>query len=69
MIVPAGLGDGIQGIWRGFRELVAWGVIDRIPRMVAVEVAGAVASALAGGKDWVPPSAPDGDRGAGAGRA
>lgn len=55
-IVPAGLGDGIQGVWRGFRELVAWGVIDRIPRMVAVEVSGAVASALAGGKDWVSPS-------------
>jgi threonine synthase len=56
VIVPAGLGDGIQGIWRGFRDLVGWRAIDRIPRMVAVEVAGAVASALAGGKDWVPPS-------------
>ncbi len=56
VIVPAGLGDGIQGIWRGFRELVSWNVIDRIPRMVAVEVAGAVASALAGGKDWVAPA-------------
>jgi threonine synthase len=33
-------------------------VIDRIPRMVAVEVAGAVAAALASGKDWVPPSSP-----------
>ncbi len=56
VVVPAGLGDGVQGIWRGFRELVGWGVIDRIPRMVAVEVSGAVASALAGGKDWVAPS-------------
>lgn len=53
--VPAGLGDGIQGIWRGFRDLVGWGVIDRIPRMVAVEVAGAVAGALASGRDWVAP--------------
>jgi threonine synthase len=56
VMAPAGLGDGIQGIWRGFRDLVAWGTIDRIPRMVAVEVGGAVASALAGGKDWVPPT-------------
>ena len=56
VVVPAGLGDGIQGVWRGFRDLVGWRVLDRIPRMVAVEVAGAVASALAGGKDWVPPS-------------
>ena len=56
VLVPAALGDGIQGIWRGFRDLVSWAVIDRIPRMVAVEVAGAVAAALASGKDWVPPS-------------
>ena len=56
MLVPAALGDGIQGIWRGFRDLVTWAVIDRIPRMVAVEVAGAVAAALASGKDWVAPS-------------
>jgi threonine synthase len=56
IVVPAGLGDGVQGIWRGFRELAAWGVLERIPRMVAVEVSGAVASALAGGKDWVAPS-------------
>jgi threonine synthase len=54
--VPAGLGDGIAGIWRGFRALAEWGVVDEVPRMVAVEVGGAVASALAGGKDWVPPS-------------
>ncbi|HYX86210.1 MAG TPA: pyridoxal-phosphate dependent enzyme [Gaiellales bacterium] len=56
VIVPAGLGDGIQGIWRGFREMVSWGLLDRIPRMVAVELGGAVASALAGGKDWVAPT-------------
>lgn len=54
--VPAALGDGIQGIWRGFREMADWGVIDALPRMVAVEVAGAVASALAGQRDWVAPS-------------
>ena len=58
VLVPAALGDGIQGIWRGFRDLVTWAVIDRIPRMVAVEVAGAVAAALASGKDWVAPSGP-----------
>ena len=54
--VPCALGDGIQGIWRGFRDLAEWGVVDATPRMVAVEVGGAVASALAGGKDWVTPS-------------
>src|SRR5262249_44789657 len=50
------VGDGIQGIWRGFRDMAEWGTIDVIPRMVAVEVGGAVASSLAGGKDWVSPS-------------
>src|SRR5262249_13335495 len=54
--VPAALGDGIQGIWRGFRDMAEWGTIDAIPRMVAVEVGGAVASSLAGGKDWGAPS-------------
>ncbi|MDX6224695.1 MAG: threonine synthase [Frankiales bacterium] len=54
--VPAGLGDGIAGIWRGFRELVEWGVVDAYPRMVAVEVGGALATALAAGRDWVEPS-------------
>lgn len=55
--VPAGLGDGVQGIWRGFKALAEWGVVDSLPRMVAVETGGALASALAGGKDWVVPSA------------
>jgi threonine synthase len=54
--VPAGLGDGVQGIWRGFKALADWGVVDSLPRMVAVETGGALASALAGGKDWVVPS-------------
>ena len=31
-------------------------MVDATPRMVAVEVGGAVASSLAGGKDWVAPS-------------
>ena len=56
VVVPAGLGDGIAGIWRGFRELADWGVVDAYPRMVAVEVGGALAAALAGGRDWVEPS-------------
>ena len=54
--VPTGLGDGLQGIWRGFKAMADWGVVDSLPRMVAVETGGALASALAGGKDWVVPS-------------
>ena len=56
VIVPGALGDGIQGIWRGFTDLADWGVVDELPRMVAVEVGGAVAGALAADKDWVSPS-------------
>src|SRR4029078_5767905 len=56
VVVPAGLGDGLQGIWSGLRELVSWGLLDRLPRIVAVELGGAVASALASGKDWVAPT-------------
>ena len=39
-----------------FKDLADWGVVDSLPRMVAVETGGALASALAGGKDWVVPS-------------
>jgi threonine synthase len=54
--VPVGLGDGIQGIWRGFKDMADWNLVDAVPRLVAVETGGALASALAGGKDWVAPT-------------
>lgn len=42
-IVVAPVGDGalITSLWKGFRELRAWGLIDKIPRLVGVQVRGA----------------------------
>jgi threonine synthase len=41
IFVPTGSGDGIYGIWKGFRELAALGAIPRAPRMVACQSTGA----------------------------
>lgn len=54
VILPAAYGDGLVGIHRGFVDLLDMGVIDRLPRMVAVDPFGAYAAAMAvGGKDPV----------------
>jgi threonine synthase len=37
VIIPAAYGDSTSGIYRGFRDLLEAGVIDRLPRIVAVE--------------------------------
>lgn len=39
--VPVGSGDGIYGIWKGFREMKAAGVIERVPRMIGCQSTGA----------------------------
>ena len=41
VFVPVGSGDGIYGIWKGFRELLQAGIIDQAPRMIACQSAGA----------------------------
>ena len=35
--VPTGSGDGFYGVWKGFVELRDLGVIDDVPRMIAVQ--------------------------------
>jgi threonine synthase len=37
IVMPTCGGDGLYGIWKGFRELAAAGVIDKAPEMVAVQ--------------------------------
>ena len=37
LVAPAGHGGLLLGIWRGFQHLFASGVIDRLPRLVAVQ--------------------------------
>ncbi len=41
VFVPVGSGDGIYGIWKGFRELRELGVVTEVPRMIACQAAGA----------------------------
>jgi threonine synthase len=40
VVVPTAYGEGLSGIWAGFRQLSDIGVIKRLPRMVAAEPAG-----------------------------
>lgn len=37
MVVPAGNGTLVLGLWIGFRELLAAGLIDRLPKLYAVQ--------------------------------
>jgi threonine synthase len=54
MVVPVGAGDAFFGAWKGFNELRDFGVIDRVPRMIAAEVLGPIENAIAKGLDYVP---------------
>ncbi|NED94746.1 pyridoxal-phosphate dependent enzyme [Phytoactinopolyspora alkaliphila] len=47
VVVPAAYADGLAGIQRGFADLAVAGVIDREPRLVAVDPFGAYEAALA----------------------
>lgn len=46
VVVPTAYGDGLSGIWRGFKELFHLGVIDRLPEMIAVEMMGSLKNTL-----------------------
>ncbi len=57
--VSVSVGDGctIAGIWKGLREMRRFGVIDRLPRMLGTQAAGAaplVDAFRRGTEDWVP---------------
>ncbi len=56
--VAVSVGDGctIAGIWKGFREMHTLGLIERTPRMLGVQAAGAapVTAAFQSGGDVVP---------------
>lgn len=49
VVAPVAYGDGLAGILRGFEDMVAWGLIDRVPRLVAAEPIGPYAHALDAG--------------------
>ncbi|MFN8591955.1 MAG: pyridoxal-phosphate dependent enzyme [Thermomicrobiales bacterium] len=41
VLIPSAGGDTLYGVWKGFRELTALGVIDRTPRIHGCQPAGA----------------------------
>ncbi|WID99740.1 threonine synthase (plasmid) [Bosea vestrisii] len=51
--VPVCYGDALSGLWQGFRQLHASGIITRLPRLIAAEVHGSLATALAQGSEQV----------------
>src|SRR5438445_3117130 len=46
VVVPSAYSDGLFGIWRGWTELHALGLVKTLPRMVAAEPFGPLANAL-----------------------
>lgn len=46
VVIPVAYGDSITGIFRGFRDLLEAGVIDRLPRLVAAETYPSLTQAL-----------------------
>ena len=55
VVAPVSYGDLPVATWRGFVEFRGLGLIDRMPRMMAAEVFGPVANALARGLDHTEP--------------
>lgn len=41
IFLPVGNAGNISAVWKGFKELKEWGIIDKLPRMVAVQAEGA----------------------------
>ncbi|MEV5324443.1 pyridoxal-phosphate dependent enzyme [Nonomuraea sp. N2-4H] len=55
VVVPASYADGLAGIYRGFADLVALGLAERVPRLIAGEVFGPYTRALAAGDEVAGP--------------
>lgn len=45
-ILPVCYGDALYGMWKGFDEMMRWGWIDRMPRLVAAEISGSLTAAM-----------------------
>ncbi len=61
VIVPVGMGTNLSYIYKGFKEYFEFGLIKKIPRMVAVQSYGAspIVTAYDSGKKLVPVTKPD----------
>jgi threonine synthase len=62
VVVPVGNGTMLLGAARGFDELLTAGVVDRVPRLVAVQAAGCapIHAAFTAGADEVRPTSNEG---------
>jgi threonine synthase len=60
VVLPVGNAGNISAIWKGFKELREWRISDSLPRMVAVQAAGAqpIVEAFERGRDSVVPVQP-----------
>ena len=56
VVIPVAYGDSIAGIHRGFKELLAAGVIDRLPRLIAAETYPSLSGALEQGAEGPVPT-------------
>lgn len=59
VLVPVGDGNILTGVWKGFKDLLGVGLIDRLPRLIAVqsEKSSAVVDAILSGQPVRPVSA------------
>ena len=55
VVIPVSYGDCLAGVQRGFAELAAAGLVERPPRLAAVERFGALGGAIASGGDTTGP--------------
>jgi threonine synthase len=57
VVLPVGNAGNISAIWKGFKELKAFGITDELPRMVGVQAEGAspIARAFWKGSDTITP--------------
>jgi threonine synthase len=60
VVVPSAYSDGLHGVWKGWTELRALGLVKDVPRMIAAEPFGPLANALARGLE-TPELVPGGD--------
>lgn len=60
VVLPVGNAGNISAIWKGFKELREWRISDSLPKMVAVQAAGAqpIVEAFEHGRDSVVPVQP-----------
>jgi len=45
--LPVCYGDALYGLWKGFDDMLRWGWIETVPRLVAAEISGSLAAAAA----------------------